>query len=61
LLQSSNKPPEPTPLDVEIARNQGTSIAIEATSENLQAAKGLPPANLSQTIEQKTRENGQLR
>jgi len=60
-LRSDDGPPALTPVDIEIARNQGSSVAIEATLENLQAAKRLPITSISETIEQKTRENGQLR
>ncbi|KAH8799650.1 hypothetical protein F5884DRAFT_810764 [Xylogone sp. PMI_703] len=51
----------PTPVDIEIARNKGTSVAIEATNESLQASKDDPTPSLSEMIEQKTRENGRLR
>jgi len=60
-LRNDDGPPGLTPVDIEIARNQGSSVAIEATPENLQAAKRLPITSISETIEQKTRENGQLR
>jgi len=55
-LPNYDGPPEPTPVDLEIARNQGSSVAIEATQERLQAAKKMPTTNPSETIEQKTRE-----
>ncbi|GAB1319508.1 BZIP domain-containing protein [Madurella fahalii] len=61
LLQSRDDPPEPTPVDTEIARHQGSSVAIEATPERLQASKNLPTPSLSQIIEQRTWENGRLR
>jgi hypothetical protein len=57
----SDRPPRPTPIDVEIARNKGTSVAIEATNESLQASKSDPTPSLSDMIEQTTRENGRLR
>jgi len=53
--------PEPTPLNLEITRNQGSPVAIEATHESLQAAKKLPTASLSKREEQETRENDELR
>ena len=56
----SDKPPKPTAIDIEIARNKGTSVAIEATNESLQASKSDPTPSLSEMIEQKTRENGRL-
>lgn len=57
----SDLPPGPTPIDIEIARNRGTTIAIEATNESLQASKNDPTPSLSEMIEQTTRENGRLR
>ncbi|KAF8856248.1 hypothetical protein BDZ45DRAFT_691882 [Acephala macrosclerotiorum] len=56
-----NKPPIPTPIDDEIARNNGTSVAIEATRESLEASKISTTPSLSEIIEHKTRENGRLR
>jgi len=61
LLPNPNLSPSLTAVDAEIARNQGSSVAIEATQENLQAAKKMPTPSLSQIIEQRTWENGQLR
>ena len=60
-VQSPDGPPAPTAVDAEIARNQGSSVAIEATQEKMQAAKKLPTPSLSQIIEQRTWENGRLR
>lgn len=57
----SDQPPTPTSIDVEIARNQGTTVAIEATDESLQASKIVPTPSLSKIIEYKTRENSRLR
>src|SRR4051812_20491426 len=54
-------PPVPTAVDVEIANHQGSTVAIEATQERMQAAKKMPTPNLSQMIEQRTCENGRLR
>jgi len=54
----TNKPLPPTPRDIENFRNQGTS-AIAATQQ-IQAAKNMPIANLSKIVEQRTRENLQL-
>jgi hypothetical protein len=61
LLQNRDKPPELTPIDTEIAQHQGSSVAIEATQERLQASKNLPTPSLSRIIEQRTWENGRLR
>src|SRR2546430_8559384 len=54
-------PPTPTAIDIEIADNQGSTMAIETTPEKLQASKKMPTPSLSQMIEQLTRENGYLR
>ena len=59
--QDSDQPPTPTSIDIEIARNHGTTVAIEATDESLQASKIAPTPSLSEIIEHKTRENGRLR
>ncbi|KAF2803675.1 uncharacterized protein BDZ99DRAFT_547025 [Mytilinidion resinicola] len=61
LLLSSDRPPALTAIDTEIDRNQGSSVAIEATQAKMQAAKKMPTPSLSQLIEQRTWENGQLR
>jgi hypothetical protein len=60
-LVESDQPPTPTSIDAKIAHNNGTSVAIEATNENLQAANTVPTPSLSEIIEQRTRENGRLR
>jgi hypothetical protein len=57
----SDIPPEPTAVDVEIANHQDSTVAIDATQERMQAAKKMPTPSLSQMIEQRTWENGQLR
>jgi hypothetical protein len=57
----SDIPPAPTAVDVEIANHQGSTVAINATQERMQAAKKMPTPSLSQMIEQRTWENGQLR
>ncbi|PSN58589.1 hypothetical protein BS50DRAFT_641642 [Corynespora cassiicola Philippines] len=54
-------PPTPTAVDVEIAAHQGSTVAMDATHERMQAAKRMPTPSLSQMIEQRTWENGQLR
>ena len=60
-IHNPNLPPEPTAVDGEIARNNGSSVALEATQERLQEAKNMPTPSLSKIIEQRTWENGQLR
>jgi hypothetical protein len=54
-------PPELTALDKAIADRHGSSIAIEATRERIEATKAMPTPSLSKIIEQRTWENGQLR
>ncbi|KAE8440513.1 hypothetical protein EG329_007410 [Mollisiaceae sp. DMI_Dod_QoI] len=61
MLPVSDRPSGPTPIDAETARNKGTSVAIEATSESLQASKTAQTPSLPEMIEQRTRENGRLR
>jgi hypothetical protein len=61
MLPTSDGPPAPTNVDIEIARNNGESVATEATQECLQASKSIPTLSLTQTIEQRIRENGRLR
>ncbi|KAI9658225.1 MAG: hypothetical protein M1821_002357 [Bathelium mastoideum] len=57
----SDGPPIPNEVDIEIARHNGSSLAVDATRERLQAAKFSPTPSLSQIIEELTRENGRLR
>lgn len=54
-------PPAPAAIDIEIANHSGSTVAIEATPERVQAAKKMPTPSLSQMIEQLTWQNGQLR
>lgn len=61
LLPPSHGPPAPTNVDIEIARNNGTSVATEAINGNLQASKSKPTLSLSRAVEQRTPENGRLR
>ena len=56
-----SQPPTPSSLDILIGHNRGSSVALEATPARLQASKKTPKPNLSQEIEQLTRENGYLR
>jgi hypothetical protein len=56
------KPPLPTPVDLEIARQHGgRTVAIDATPSRLQAAKVAPVPSLRERVEELTKENGQLR
>jgi hypothetical protein len=61
MIPVSDRPHVPTPIDAEISRNKGTTVAIEATSENMQASKTAYTPSLSEIIDQRTRENGRLR
>lgn len=54
-------PPPPNPIDIEIGRNNGSTVALEATPERVQASKRMPIPTLSQRIEELTRENSHLR
>lgn len=56
------KPPLPTSVDLEIARQHGgRTVAIDATPSKLQAAKVAPAPSLRERVEELTKENGQLR
>jgi hypothetical protein len=52
---------DPIPIDAEIARNEGTSVAIEATSESLPASRIAQTPSLFEMIEQRNKENDRLR
>ncbi|KAF3030335.1 hypothetical protein E8E12_000426 [Didymella heteroderae] len=58
---NSSAPPAPAAIDIEIANHNGSTVAIEATPDRLQAAKKTPTPSLSQMVEQLTWQNGQLR
>lgn len=57
----NSAPPVPAAIDIEIANHNGSTVAIEATPDRLQAAKKMPTPSLSQMVEQLTWQNGQLR
>jgi hypothetical protein len=57
----NSAPPVPTAIDIEIANNNGSTVAIEAMPDRVQAAKKMPTPSLSRMIEQLTWQNGQLR
>lgn len=52
---------EPSAIDLKIRRNHGTTVALEATPEHLQASKNAPIPELSQRVHELTKENGRLR
>jgi hypothetical protein len=52
---------DPIPIDAGIARNEGTSVAIEATSESLPAPRIAQTPSLFEMIEQRNKENDRLR
>ena len=56
-----NRPLAPTLINAEIARNNKTLVAIKATSKNIQAFKTAYTLSLFKIINQRTRENSQLR
>jgi hypothetical protein len=47
-------PPAPTGVDIQIARNHGSTMAIEASRDRIQAAKYRPAPDLSQMIRERT-------
>ena len=49
-----------TLIDFEIGCNYSTTVALEATAEQLQASKKAPIPNLTQRIQQLTKENSRL-
>ena len=51
----------PTAAEAEMASCSGSTVADEAALESTQATKKMPAPRLSQVIEQRTWENGQLR
>jgi hypothetical protein len=61
LTSNPGGPPPLTPLDIEIGRNQGSSVGLEARPARLQETKHMPIPTLSKRIEELTRENGHLR
>ena len=57
----SDRPPAPGPVDLLIDRNQGSTVALEATRRRMEASKRVPPPSPYQRIEQLARENAGLR
>lgn len=53
-------PPIPTAVDIEIARSHGSTMAIEASREWIQASKRMPTPNLSDMIKERTSQIIQL-
>ncbi|KAF7868885.1 uncharacterized protein EAF02_009621 [Botrytis sinoallii] len=58
---SSDKPHAPTAIDIQIGLQRGSTAALEATPERLQAAKQMQHPSTAQRIKKLTKENGQLR
>ncbi|KAI1162127.1 hypothetical protein F5B18DRAFT_625353 [Nemania serpens] len=56
-----NHPAGLRPIDKTVARLQGSSVALDATRENLEASKTCPTPPLKEIIEDRTREVGRLR
>jgi hypothetical protein len=46
---------------LEIGRHNGTTVALDATDDRLQASKKAPAPSLSERVHELTRENGQFR
>jgi hypothetical protein len=61
MLPVSDRPPAPTPIDAEIARSEGSPVAIEATSESQLASKTAQTPSLFEMIEQRNKETDRLR
>ncbi|KAJ8058408.1 hypothetical protein OCU04_012597 [Sclerotinia nivalis] len=61
LKSSSDKPHAPMAIDIQIGLQRGSTAALEATPERLQAAKQMQHPSTAQRIEELTKENGQLR
>ncbi|KAF8852979.1 hypothetical protein BDZ45DRAFT_749049 [Acephala macrosclerotiorum] len=59
--QPSSGPPPLCPVDLVIKQHCGSSSAIEATQERLQASKKTQMPSLSERIEQLQRENSALK
>lgn len=54
-------PPKPAQMDIIIGLHQGSTVALEATPEQLRMSKRQPILSLSERIEQLSRDNGHLR
>lgn len=60
-VASQSTPPPPTNIDIEIARRNGTTVAIEATKERMQASKSASTPSLKEIIYEEKRESSRLR
>jgi hypothetical protein len=60
-VESQSTPPRLTKTDVEIARRNGTTVAIEATKERMQALKAAATPSLTEIIYEEKRESSRLR
>lgn len=58
---TSDKPLPPNPVDLKIAHHHGTSVALEATTERLEASKKAPISSPEERIHELTKEGGQQR
>ncbi|KAI1416928.1 hypothetical protein F5Y13DRAFT_153344 [Hypoxylon sp. FL1857] len=56
-----NHPATLRPIDKAIAKAHGSSVALDATRENLEAGKAMTTPSLKEIIEIRTSENGRLR
>jgi hypothetical protein len=60
-VASQSAPPSLTSVDFEIAKRNGTTVAIEATREHMQASKTAVTPSLTEIIYEAKQENGRLR
>ncbi|KAK3934861.1 hypothetical protein QBC46DRAFT_324433 [Diplogelasinospora grovesii] len=60
-MASPQKPPTPRSIDLMILRHKGSTVALNAMPETLQAAKAEPTPSLKRMIKTLSRENGRLR
>ncbi|KAI0191343.1 hypothetical protein F4808DRAFT_465390 [Astrocystis sublimbata] len=56
-----NRPAGLRPIDEAIAKARGSSVALDATRQSLEAGKMCPAPSLKEIIEDRTREVGRLR
>lgn len=61
MAHRTNHPAPPRSIDKAIRDVRGSTVALDATPEKLEANKHPAPPSLKEIIEEKTRENGRLR
>jgi hypothetical protein len=55
-VNRASTPPTPMAIDMEIASYHGSTLAIEASRERIQAAKTMPAFDLSQMVKERTQQ-----